>query len=276
MNSVFLDYHRDFGDITTARGVYYTFGLKLNNAKSVRNHADQLNRRSINLLKNQIKFILNLQTKNESIDKYIIESFNIYNPDPLYIFVLPDGFNRTVAFRRSNFTDISFPNTTSLQTIQTVLKSSKYAHLFPSPEEMAAKQLALSDKFQTKYNQFMASEKDLNEEESFMNIVEENVRTEKNFFKFMDKLNDQVDSDEESIENSGEQTPLDSKHAPSDYQALIRHIHSKDHVGNLKLVNDQESKVIWPKNEKLSWDDFGLHGWIGKINDEHENPEENG
>lgn len=273
---MFLDYHRDFGDITTARGVYYTFGLKLNNSKSVRNHADRPNRHSINQLKNQIKFILNLQTKNESIDKYIIESFNVYNPDPLYVFVLPDGFNRTLAFRRSNFSDISFPNTTSLQTIQTVLKSSKYAHLFPSPEEMAAKQLALGDKFRTKYNQFMSSEKDLNEEESFMNIVEENVRTEKNFFKFMDKLNDQVESDEASVEDSGEQTPLDSKHAPSDYQALIRHIHAKDHVGNLELAKDQESKVIWPANEKLSWDDFGLHGWIGKIHEEHENPEENG
>ncbi|XP_055323235.1 uncharacterized protein LOC129578532 [Sitodiplosis mosellana] len=269
-------YHRDFGDITTARGVYYTFGLKLNNSKSLRSHADRPNRHSINQLKNQIKFILNLHTKNESIDKYIIESFNVFNPDPLYIFVLPDGSNRTIAFRRSNFSDISFPNTTSLQTIQTILKSSKYAHLFPSPEEMAAKQMALNDKFFTKYNQFMSDEKDLFESES-LKIVEENVRTEKSFFKFMDKLNDQVSNDEASIEDSGEQTPLDSKHASSDYQALIRNIHSKDHVGNYELAKDKkEQKIAWPAHEKLSWDDFGLHGWIGNIHEQHDNPHENG
>lgn len=248
----------------------------MNNSKSLRSHADRPNRHSINLLKNQIKFILNLHTKNESIDKYIIESFNVFNPDPLYIFVLPDGSNRTIAFRRSNFSDISFPNTTSLQTIQTILKSSKYAHLFPSAEEMAAKQLALGDNFFSKYNQFMSNEKDLHEAESFK-IVEENVRTEKSFFKFMDKLNEEVNSDDEaSIEDSGEQTPLDLRHAPSDYQALIRNVHSKGHIGNYELAKDHEQNVAWPANEKLSWDDFGLHGWIGNIHEEHNNPQENG
>lgn len=256
---MFLD-HRDFGDITTARAVYYTFGLKVNHSKGLRSHADRPSHHSINQLKNQIKFVLNLHTKNESIDKYIVESFNVFNPDPLYIFVLPDNSNRTVAFRRSNFSDISFPNTTSLQTIQKILKSSKYAHLFPTAEEMAAKQLALGDKFFAKYNQFMSSEQDLYESES-LKVVEENVRTEKSFFKFMDKLNDESNgSDEESIEDSGEQTPLDLKYASSDYQALIRNIHAKDHVGKYELAKDPEQKVVWPAKEKLSWDDFGLHG----------------
>ncbi|XP_031633157.1 uncharacterized protein LOC116346962 isoform X2 [Contarinia nasturtii] len=289
---VHTDSHqRDFGDITTARGLYYTFGLKTTKdnvaTKNYRNYADRSHRYTIAQLKNQIKFVLNLgvHTKNESIDKYIYESFNVFNPDPVYVFVLPSSgdSNRTLVFRRSNFSDISFPNTTSLQTIQKILKSSKYAHLFPSTDDIASKQLALGDKFFTNYKQFMSSESDLHEAES-LKIVEENVRTEKNFFKFMDRLNEErasdlSDSDESaSIEDSGEQTPLETKYVSNDYRhGFIKEIHSKDHVGNYELAKEQDySKVEWPKNDKLSWDDFGLHGWIGNINDQHENPQENG
>lgn len=289
-NCNFLAGHRDdFVDITTARGLYYTFGLKLNKdnlPKNYRNYADRPNRYTVTQLKNQIKFVLNLDvyTKNESVDKYIYESFNVFNPDPVYVFVLPNGSsNRTLVFRRSNFSDISFPNTTSLQTIQTILKSSKYAHLFPTTDDISAKQQALSDKFFTNYKQFMSNENDLHEAES-LKIVEENVRTEKNFFKFMDKLNDETtsdlsDSDESaSTEDSGEQTPVETKYVPNNYHhEFIKEIHSKDHIGNYELAKDQDySKVEWPANDKLSWDDFGLHGWVGNIQDQHENPHENG
>lgn len=266
-------------DTTTDHGVYYTFGLKVNNSRLARSHVDRSNRHSINQLKNQIKFILNLDlhTRNESIDKYIIESFNIYNPDPVYVFVLPDDSNRTVVVRRSNFSDISFPNTTSLQTLHKILKSSKLAHLFPSYDEYAPKQDAQDDRrFSVKYKQFMSTENDLSEAES-LKVVEENVRTEKNFFKFMDQLNDDIANDAISIEASGERTTiLAAKHKPTDYPAIIREIHSKDHIGNYQLSNDRNhEKIAWPSDENLSWDDFGLHGWVGKINDQPPNAEEN-
>lgn len=274
----FMSDGQSFGDVaTTARG--YS-GLKVNNLKNLHTVTDRPKWRSINQLKNQIKFILNLnKSKNESIDRYIVETFNVFNPDPVYVFVLPDSSNSTLVFHRSNFSDISFPNTTSLQEIQKILRSSKYAHLFPSPDERSSKDQALGESFFVKYKQFISSENDFLEEKT-LKIVEENSRTEKNFFKFMDKLNEDTNSEEIPIEDSDERTLLDSKQKQTNYPAYIKNIHSKDHIGNYDLVDKNDRKVIWPTNEKsaenLSWDDFGLQGWVGKINYQHDNPKENG
>lgn len=280
MNVAFFLDQRDYRDTTTNRGDFSTFGLKVNHSKSLHHLVDRPNRQAINQLKNQIKFILNLglHTKNETIDKYIFESFNVYKPDPKYVFVLPGSSNRTLEYHRSNFSDISFPNTTSLQTLQKILKSSKFAHLFPSHDEQIAKQLALNDRFFEKYKQFMSNENDLYEAES-LKIVEENVRTERSFFKFMDKLNDGTDSDAEVSTDESDERQSSPKHRPTatDYSALIKTIHANDHVGNYELTKDNSREPVkWPGSEHLSWDDFGLHGWIGKINEEHDNPDENG
>lgn len=270
----------DFWDTTTDASEHYTFGLKLNELRNARSHIERPSRHSVNQLKNQIKFILNfdLRAKNESIDKYISESFNIYNPDPVYVFVLP-GANRTTAFRRSNFSDVSYPNTTSLQALQKFLNSAQFAHLFPSPDDRFSKQLALNERFFAKYQQFMESksENDLHEAES-LKIIQENVRTEKNFYKFMDKLNDEHSGEDGSVDDQSERTVLiKPRPKPTDYSTLIRNIHAKDHVGNFELNNDHiQTKVVWPSNENPSWDDFGLHGWVGKMNEQPENPHEYG
>lgn len=303
----FITDQRDFGggDLTTARGVFYTVGLKLNHSNRMRQHSsgkssssssssnsdDQppINRHGVNQLKNQIKYVLNLQTVNDTIDKYIVETFNIHNPDPMYVFVLPNALNQTIILRRSNFSDISFPNTTKIQKLQNLLKSSKFAHLFPSHDELTAKQLALDQRFFTKYQQFMSSENDLREAES-IRIIEENVRTEKNFFKFMNKLNeDDIDHHGVSIEDSDEhhRPKINHQHRhhheSTDYPSLIRNIHTKakTNIGGYALAKDYIHKppiVSWSSTTQkpISWADFGLHGWVGKINEHHENPEENG
>lgn len=297
----FISDQRDFGgDLTTARGVFYTVGLKLNHSNRTRQHSssgDQppSNRPGVNQLKNQIKYVLNidLQTVNDTIEKYI-ESFNIHNPDPMYVFVLPNALNQTLILRRSNFSDISFPNTTKLQKLQNLLKSSKFAHLFPSHDERMSKQAALDQRFFTKYQQFMSSESDLHEAES-IRIIEENVRTEKNFFKFMNKLNGGVDNHGTSIEEDSDekrsrpkQPPPSPKeehhhhHQQTDYPSLIRNIHTKakTDIGSYALAKGNRHRppiVHWSTTQKpISWADFGLHGWVGSINEQHDNPDENG
>lgn len=295
----FISDQRDFGgDLTTARGVFYTVGLKLNHSNQTRQHSgrsssggdhDQppANRHGVNQLKNQIKYVLNidLQTVNDTIDKYI-ESFNIHNPDPMYVFVLPNALKETLIFRRSNFSDISFPNTTKLQKLQNLLKSSRFAHLFPSLDERMSKQAALDQRFFTKYQQFMSSESDLHEAES-IRIIEENVRTEKNFFKFMNKLNGGIDNHGKSIEEASRpKQPKEEHHhhhqQQTDYPELIRNIHTKakTDIGSYALSKDNRhgpSIVHWSTTQKpISWADFGLHGWVGKIQEHHDNPDENG
>lgn len=223
-----------------------------------------------------------LKTANDTIDKYIIESFNIHNPDPMYVFVLPDASNQTLVFRRSNFSDISFPNTTTQQKLQNLLKSSKFSHLFPNHDERQSKQLALDQRFFTKYKQFMSSENDLHEAES-IRIIEENVRTEKTFFKFMNKLNGGgIDVHGTSIEENDKHNRPNTIHQqPTDYPALIRNIHAKakNNIGDYALAKDNVHGPIvsWSTTQKpISWADFGLHGWVGKINEHHDNPDENG
>lgn len=290
----FISDQRDFGgDSTTARGVFYTLGLKLNHSNQTRQHSrssssntgeqSSTNRHGANQLKNQIKYVLNidLQTENETIDKYIVESFNVHNPDPMYVFVLPNASNQTLIFRRSNFSDISFPNTTKIQKLQKFLKSSKFSHLFPNHERMS-KQSELDF---TKYQQFMSN--DLHEAES-IRIIEENVRTEKTFFKFMNKLNGGIEIHGTSVEESDEdhsrpiQSNQQQQQHPTDYPALIRDIHAKakTNIGSYALAkNNIHGPPIasWSTTQKpISWADLGLHGWVGKINEHHENPDENG
>lgn len=301
---IFPDQHSS-DDLTTARG--FLAGLKLNQSSQSRQHhtSDRppprppasslppINRHTINQLKNQIKYVLNidLHTPNDTIDKYIIESFNLHNPDPTYVFVLPDASNQTLTFRRSNFSDISFPNTSTQKILQNILKSSKFAHLFPSHDERLSKQLALDQRFFTKYQQFMSTDmSDLHEAES-LRIVEENVRTEKNFFKYMDKLNGAIDNDAIKTEQSTahqHRPSIDQQHS-TDYPTLIRQIHAKKNIANYALARDNVRDNVlardhvraqlqaWPTTKKsISWDDFGLPGWVGPINEHHENPDENG
>lgn len=246
------------GDITTPRSVHYTFGSKINR---------QVHSKNVYNLKNQIKFVLNfgIQSKNDTVEKYIEETFNVHNPDPEYVFILPGTTNTTLVFHRSNFTDISFPNTTSIQVMYNLLKNSKLSH------ERISKQFA-DERFFAKYKEFMSSENDLHEAES-LKVIQENVRTEKNFLKFMEKINE--DTDSITIEANSKPDALFKQHT-TDYPTLIRNIHAKDHIGNYELSKDSKyEKLSWPP-ENISWDDFGLTGWIGSINKHHENPDENG
>lgn len=190
----------------------------------------------------------------------------------MYVFVLPDASNQTLVFRRSNFSDISFPNTSTQRILQNFLKSPKFSHLFPSHDDMRSKQLSLDHRFFTKYKQFMSIDSDLHEAES-LKIIEENVRTEKNFFKYMDKLNGGSGA---SIPQSEAYTTAQQQQS-TDYPALIRQIHAKKNIANYALAKDLHGPIPWSTTKKsISWDDFGLHGWVGNINEHHDNPNENG
>lgn len=227
----------------------------------------QVHLKNVYNLKNQIKFVLNLgkQSKNDTIEKYIEETFNVHNPDPEYVFLLPGSTNTTLVFHRSNFTDISFPNTTSIQAMYNLLKKSKLSH------ERIPKQFLSDQRFFAKYEDFMSSENDLHEAES-LKVIQENVRTEKSFLKFMEKLN--KDTDSITVEANSEPYEL-FKQQTTNYPTLIRNIHAEEHIGNYELSKDSKYEKS-PTNENISWDDLGLTGWIGTLNKHHENPEENG
>lgn len=271
-----------FEDSTnTAHVGFNAFGFKSNNSKGLHSYIDRTKRSSITRLKQQINFVLNLNSyaQNESIDRYITEHFEVSNPDPVYVFVLPENANQTLVFHRSNFSDISFPNTTSLQKMHNFLRRSEFAHLHSSQTERSSKDSSIDESFIRKYHQFMSSENDLYEAES-LKIVEENVRTEKNFFQFMDQINREMSNEEISVEDSSERSLKQPNQKESDFSPLVDHVHSTDHIGKFALYNQNRRKTEWHGNKgssaKLSWEDFGLEGWVGKLNEQHDNPKENG
>lgn len=217
------------------------------------------------------------------MDDFIVKSFNIYDPDPVYVFVLPgNDANQTLVFRRSDFSEITFPNMTSLQRLQKLLKNSQIAF---SPtnddDQQSRKQLFPNQqKFLAKYKHFLSDNAYDSDEAESLKVIEENVRTEKNFFKFMDKLNDGFVGDEvnrfDDIENDHELESRSHKYrTTTDYRALIRTLHSREHIGSYELAN-KHTRITRPLSDKITWDDFGLNGWVGNINMEHRNPDENG
>lgn len=285
----------DFGNTTTRSERSGSFGSRrVNNLRGNNTKRTYSNWHVVNHWKDHIKHVLNIDEENDSIDDYIFETFNIYNPDPMYVFLLPDDLNHTVVLRRSNFTEISFPNMTALQSIQKILRSSKFKPLLET-DRRKPKDLLTDDRhFFAKYQRFISDESDLYEAESHK-VVEENIRTERNFLKFMDRLNDDdSDSDSVVIEANKDDIRTRIQHTipkPLNYPSLIKNLHSKNHIGNYRLEIDeqreqqkpqsqpqtqQQAKNGRPNKSKVTWDDLGLHGWTGNINMHHQNPEENG
>lgn len=242
-------------------------------------------------LKNHIKRVLNLESSDdETIDQYVSNTFNIHNQDPLYVFVLPGEKNETIVLRRSYFDEAVFPNVTTLQILRKVAQQSKWMHS-ENAERKSEKMWKTDDRFRVKYEQFKRDANDLGEDDESKEIVEENVRTERNFFKFMDTLNVK-DVDNNGIDSTTEGTMRDDDSEPDDmsnsesqrserhfneYGSILKDVHSKDHIGKYGL-----SHAHWdtptskrPAHTKVSWEDLGLDGWTGDIQSVHKNPEEN-
>lgn len=219
-----------------------------------------------------------------SIDQYVSNAFNIHNHDPLYVFILPGIKNETIVLRRSYFEEAIFPNVTTLQMLRKIAKQSKWLQS-ENADRKLEKFWNSDERFRVKYEQFKQNAYDLNEDES-MKIVEENVRTERNFLKFMDTLNVN-EIDHNGIDSITEVPPTadDSLNSESqrnerhlnEYGSLLMDVHSKEQIGKYGLGkghwNSATSKR--PNNVKVSWKDLGLDGWTGDIQHNHKHPEEN-
>lgn len=205
-----------------------------------------------------IKSVLNV--KNSTIDKHLLNFFNIDNPDPLYIFVLPDATkNRTVVLRKSNFSPATFPNISILdkriQSHSSTFKSLPQSQLLPAESKRIQRSKLLLD-------DSSSVENDASTEDE-QNVVAENVRTEKNFFKFMDRLNNG------RLSNDVEDQPT----AAALQQIQGDHLYEIDDVlpsgYRFPLENPGDSfyhRQKYPKRStKISWKDLGLNGWSGRL-----------
>lgn len=202
--------------------------------------------------------------------------FNTENPDPLYIFVLPDEQkNRTIVLRKSSFSPAIFPN------ISIIDKRIQLHQNHKSPQSIFGVVQPNTNRIQRSKlkDDFDLDTHATNDDEKYVEIVAENVRTEKNFFQFMDKLNkDKIASGGGEGENvavapppsaaaykqhslNGEDNVLDFEHGIHQGYRLPLEESSGDSGGYYY----QRKKNTKPNNGKVSWQDLGLGGWSGRL-----------
>lgn len=215
-----------------------------------------------NSIETQIKQFLNVHPLNKSLDHIIRNVFNIENPNPMYIFVLPGEKNRTLVLTRNNFDQPVYPNISAgRRFVKTDRDANRLLQLFDSS--------AMKDKSKdSDVDNLIFDFKDLDEAES-MRIVAENVRTERNFIEFMERLNQNGNIDE----NFGEKnqplttTPIDAiKSVNKEYEDLVspklKYKFQIDYSGDLLKPTTPDSLKT---TTELDWKDLGLDGWLGGL-----------
>lgn len=194
-------------------------------------------------------------------------AFNVDNPNPMYVFVLPVGLqNRTLVLRRSDFDHAIFPN---ISRLQRQIMSSNISRLYKLIENLDKPSWMSEHPDTTTEFLFTIDDThnaDLDEAES-MKVVEENVRTERNFYKFMHYLNQHHETD-----NKAGSDNKYGRHAdllPSGSAALGQYTKYKPSQSQIEYslhIDYTTAKPITDKQlQAVSWKDLGLDGWMGGI-----------
>ena len=194
--------------------------------------------------------VLNFQSDNSTaIDTFITAMFNL-KLNPSYVFRLPDSkYNRTIVYKRSDFLDAVFPNITNINKFNktdNLQTSASQVHSYKAKEDLS-EELKHEKYF---FDPSRLTHEDLDYDESMMKIIEENVRTEKNFIMFMDDLNQDLDDEERrlSFKKNKQKVPTKNSNKPKS-DAVKGHKHKED---------DSE------------WDLLGLAGWSGLVKEPKE------
>ncbi|KAJ6637929.1 Group 10 secretory phospholipase A2 [Pseudolycoriella hygida] len=220
----------------------------------------------------QIKKFLNVHPSNKSLDHVIRNFFNIENPNPMYIFVLPSGEkNRTLVLTKNSFDKAVYPNISIGQRfVKDNHHSKKLFQLFNS-------NIDKDNPNESQADNLIYDVKDLDESES-MRIVAENVRTERNFIEFMEKLNENV-----NLDGNGLQTKLPFRKAVDVplHTAMTVNKEYEDVVNpklKYKFEIDYASDLLKPTSQSsvkttkpLDWKDLGLDGWKGGLREPGKN-----
>uniref|UniRef100_A0A182NFX8 Bromo domain-containing protein n=1 Tax=Anopheles dirus TaxID=7168 RepID=A0A182NFX8_9DIPT len=184
-------------------------------------------------MKSHIKRILNINEENSTLDSYLLSLFNTENLNPTYVFLLPmEGKNhvRKLIYQRSDFEEAEFPNVTTINKFT------------GKPNRTAAGGGKPGGDMQLEKKIFEHVDKDTMDDGT-RKVVEENVRTERNFIKFMDELNRDLEEEEhrrilkESMRKSASRTSATVLFTPYTYRST----------------------------QTVGWDDLGLEGWAGGL-----------
>ncbi|XP_062555059.1 uncharacterized protein LOC134220097 isoform X2 [Armigeres subalbatus] len=185
-------------------------------------------------MKDRIKKVLNVQSENNTLNEYILSVFNVENINPTYVFLLPSGEKNKIhklIYQKSDFLEAEYPNVTSLNKFKRSLNSS---YNVISDTDFLGQESKSSAK--------SADSEDA--EDIALEIVADNIRTERNFIKFMDELNDDL---EEELQRKA------LKYKQKSHSSLSP---KKSHLF---------TPYTYVNSQTVGWDDLGLEGWSGGL-----------
>ncbi|XP_065093447.1 uncharacterized protein LOC135714105 [Ochlerotatus camptorhynchus] len=184
-------------------------------------------------MKDRIKHALNMKNENNTLNEYVLSVFNIENLNPTYVFLLPSGEKNKIhkiIYQKSDFLDAEFPNVTSLNKFKRSLNISN--------------ELKEADYPDMELKSFAHNSDNEDVEDSMLEIVADNIRTERSFIKFMDELND-------DLEDELKRQALKHK--------------QKLHSGSSSKRTNLFTPYTYVNTQTVGWDDLGLDGWSGGL-----------
>ncbi|XP_029719006.1 uncharacterized protein LOC109429098 isoform X2 [Aedes albopictus] len=189
-------------------------------------------------MKDRIRKVLNVQNENETVSEHVLSVFNVENINPTYVFLLPNGEKngiRKLIYQKSDFLEAEYPNVTSLNKFKRSLNSSYSV-------------ISEVDYPDVNLKSFAKSVDNEDAEDTMLEIVADNIRTERNFIKFMDDLN-------EDLENELKRQSL------------------KFTLKSQSSLSVKKSNLFTPytyvNTQTVGWDDLGLEGWSGGLREVH-------
>lgn len=249
-------------------------------------------------IKDHIKDVLKLELMNQTLDNLVASSFNLDTPDPMYVFVLPESTkNRTLVLRRSGFNEAVWPNISPLQRhimhanisqLYNLIENaeSKVLHKQPRRIKASVPTIRLVKKRPKGQTRPKAVNADLDEAES-VRVVDENVRTERNFLRFMEYLNDHPSFDDQDVELRdsnrfaissslepyhtdfadgrlpGHTTPVSSSGWRSTRPSHSASLSQVEYGFGAAYTTPSSSED--DSSSSVGWDELGLDGWLGGI-----------
>ncbi|XP_053691387.1 uncharacterized protein LOC128739910 [Sabethes cyaneus] len=190
---------------------------------------------SILRMKKQIKNTLNIKPENDSLDSYLLSVFNMENTNPTYVFLLPSVDKKHIhklIYQKSDFLEAEFPNVTSINKFKRSLNHSLYEYS------------ENNDYVEHEVRTFSKADDNDDCDNSMKEIVEENIRTERNFIEFMDDLNDDLEQELK--------------------RQILKHKHPVHGSATFKQTT-LFTPYTYVNTQTVGWDDLGLEGWSGGL-----------
>lgn len=185
-----------------------------------------------------IKKVLNVQVNNSTLDKYISAIFNLNNVNPTYVFRLPDNRNQTLVLRKSDFSAAVFPNVTNVNKFKKPGDKLEMSSSIKHPVAVKSEESVDELKHEKRIFDNNINGNSEDEDDNMTHIVNENVRSEEDFMKFMNEMNE--DLNDEDLRQSQHE----------------------------RLVQPPKKKKQQPKqkpSEEDQWEELGLSGWSGTV-----------